>query len=166
MRTENSGATVAMLYWEDFAAGQVAEYGPYEVSAGEIKAFAAEFDPQPMHLDEAAARATMVGGLCASGWHTCAIMMRIIADGFIVESSSMGGTGCGEVKWLAPVRPGDRLRVRTEVIDKRPSRSRPEMGFVNFRFDMFNAADVRVMTLTPHLMFGRRSPPRDGKVAA
>jgi acyl dehydratase len=144
------------LHWEDFTAGQVAEYGPREVSAEEIKAFAAEFDPQPMHLDEEAARKTMVGGLCASGWHTCAIMMRIISDGFILDSSSMGGLGCGEVKWLAPVRPGDRLRVRTEVLDRRPSTSRPDMGFVNFRFDMLNADGVRVMTLTPHLMFGRR----------
>ena len=153
------------LHWEDFAAGQTAEYGAYEVTADEIKEFAAEFDPQPMHLDEEAARASMVGGLCASGWHTCAIMMRIIADGFIVDSSSLGGTGCGEVKWLAPVRPGDRLHVRTHVIDTRVSKSRPDMGFVNFRFDMLNAEGVRVMTLTPHLMFGRR-PPAPGEKAA
>jgi acyl dehydratase len=147
---------VPKLHWEDFTAGQVAEYGPLEVSAEEIKAFAAEFDPQPMHLDEEAARATLVGGLCASGWHSCAILMRIIADGFILDSSSMGGTGCGEIKWLAPVRPGDRLRVRAHVLDTRASASRPDMGFVNFRFDMLNADGVRVMTLTPHLMFGRR----------
>ena len=153
------------LHWEDFAAGQTADYGAYEVTADEIKEFAAEFDPQPMHLDEEAARASMVGGLCASGWHTCAIMMRIIADGFIVDSSSLGGTGCGEVKWLAPVRPGDRLHVRTHVIDTRVSKSRPDMGFVNFRFDMLNAEGVRVMTLTPHLMFGRR-PPEAGEKAA
>jgi len=156
---------VPKLHWEDFAAGQTAEYGAYEVTADEIKEFAAEFDPQPMHLDEEAARASMVGGLCASGWHTCAIMMRIIADGFIVDSSSLGGTGCGEVKWLAPVRPGDRLHVRTYVIDTRVSKSRPDMGFVNFRFDMLNAEGVRVMTLTPHLMFGRR-PPAPGEKAA
>jgi acyl dehydratase len=147
---------VPKLHWEDFTAGDVAEYGPQEVSAEEIKAFAAEFDPQPMHLDEEAGRASMVGGLCASGWHTCAIMMRIVADGFILDSSSMGGTGCGEVKWLAPVRPGDRLRVRTQVLGRKPSTNRPDMGFVDFRFDVLNADDVRVMTLTPHLMFGRR----------
>ena len=146
------------LHWEDFTAGEVAEYGPQEVTAEDIKAFAVEFDPQPMHVDEEAARSTFMGGLCASGWHTCAIMMRIIADGFILDSSSMGGTGCGEVRWLAPVRPGDRLRVRAHVLDKRPSASRPGMGFVNFRFDMLNADDVCVMTLTPHLMFGRRQP--------
>jgi len=164
------GSAVAKLYWEDFTAGQTVEYGSYEVTAEEIKAFAAEFDPQPMHLDEEAARASMMGGLCASGWHSCAIMMRIIADGFVLESSSMGATGCGEVKWLAPVRPGDRLRVRMHVIDKRASKSRPEMGFVNARLDMLNADDVRVMTLTPHFMLGRRSPSagaaaRDGEKA-
>jgi len=152
------GSAVPKLYWEDFAPGQATEYGPYEVTAEEIKAFAAEFDPQPMHLDEEAARASMVGGLCASGWHSCAIMMRIIADGFVLDSASMGATGCGEVKWLAPVRPGDRLRVRMQVIDKRASNSRPEMGFVNARLDMLNADDVRVMTLTPHFILGRRSP--------
>jgi acyl dehydratase len=146
------------LHWEDFTAGQVAEYGPQTVTAEEIKAFAAEFDPQPMHLDEEAARQSLVGGLCASGWHTCAIMMRIVADGFILDSSSMGATGCEEIKWLAPVRPGDRLRVRMEVLATRASASRPDMGFVNARLDMLNAAGVRVMTLTPHLMFGRRPP--------
>jgi acyl dehydratase len=146
------------LHWEDFTAGQVAEYGPQTVTAEDIKAFAAEFDPQPMHLDEEAARQSLVGGLCASGWHTCAIMMRIVADGFILDSSSMGATGCEEIKWLAPVRPGDRLCVRMEVLATRASASRPDMGFVNARLDMLNADGVRVMTLTPHLMFGRRSP--------
>ena len=96
---------VPKFHWEDFTVGQTAEYGPLDVTADEIKAFAAEFDPQPMHLDEEAARASMVGGLCASGWHTCAMMMRIIADGFVLESASMGASGCDEVKWLAPVRP-------------------------------------------------------------
>ena len=145
------------LHWEDFTPGQVAEYGPLEVTAEEIKAFAAEFDPQPMHLDEEAARKSFVGGLCASGWHSCAILMRIVADGFILDSSSMGATGCPEVKWLAPVRPGDRLRVRVEVLDTRASRSRADLGFVDARFDMLNAKDVPVMTLTSHLMFGRRT---------
>src|SRR6195256_6754788 len=117
------------LHWEDFTAGQVAEYGPQTVTAEEIKAFAAEFDPQPMHLDEEAARQSLVGGLCASGWHTCAIMMRIVADGFILDSSSIGATGCEEIKWLAPVRPGDRLRVRMEVLATRASARRPDKGF-------------------------------------
>ncbi|HEY1546137.1 MAG TPA: MaoC family dehydratase [Xanthobacteraceae bacterium] len=143
-------------YWEDFAPGHVAEYGTYEVTAEEIKAFAAEFDPQPMHLDEEAARASIVGGLCASGWHSCAIMMRIIADGFVLDSASMGATGCPEIKWIAPVRPGDRLRVRVQVLDTRVSKTRPGMGFVNARFDMLNAADVPVMAVTTNMMLERR----------
>jgi acyl dehydratase len=147
---------VPRLYWEDFTVGQTVDYGPRLVTAEEIKAFAAEFDPQPMHLDEGAARATMVGGLCASGWHTCSIMMRIIADGFIVDSSSMGAGGVEEVKWLAPVRPGDLLTVRASVLEKRVSNRRPEMGFVKFSFDVLNAAGVRVMALTTPLIFGRR----------
>jgi len=147
---------VPKLYWEDFSVGQVADYGPRLVTAEEIKAFAAEFDPQPMHLDEEAARSTMIGELCASGWHTCSIMMRMIADGFILDSSSMGAGGVEEVKWLAPVRPGDLLTVRASVLEKRASNSRPEMGFVKFSFDVLNAAGVRVMALTTPLIFGRR----------
>jgi acyl dehydratase len=147
---------VSKLYWEDFSAGQVADYGPRRVTAEEIKAFAAEFDPQPMHLDEEAARASMIGGLCASGWHTCSIMMRMIVDGFIFDSASMGGLSVDEVKWLVPVRPGDLLSVRASVLETRASNSRPDRGFVKFCFDVFNDAGARVMTLTTLLMFGRR----------
>jgi acyl dehydratase len=153
---------VPRLFWEDFIVGQVVEHGPHLVTAEEIKAFAAEFDPQPMHLDEEAARATMMGGLCASGWHSCAILMRIIADGFILDSSSMGGPGCEEIKWLAPVRPGDRLNVRASVLDARLSKSRREMGIVKFRLEMFNAAGTQVMTITTNLMFGRRTAELEG----
>jgi len=147
---------VPRLHWEDFAVGHVAEYGPRRVTAAEIKAFAAEFDPQPMHLDEEAARASMMGGLCALGWHSCALMMRIIADGFVLDSASLGAPGCDEVKWLAPVRPDDLLRVRATVLATRPSKSRRDLGFVNFRFDLLNAAGTPVMRLTTHMMFRRR----------
>jgi acyl dehydratase len=149
---------VPKLYWEDFAPGSVAEYGAREVTRDEIIAFAVEFDPQPFHLDEDAARTSMFRGLAASGWHTCSLLMRIIADGFVVNSSSMGSPGVDEVKWLAPVRPGDRLRVRTTVLESRASRSWPEMGLVKFLFEMFNQADVAVMSLTTTSMFGRRAP--------
>ena len=94
------------LYFEDFQPGAVNEYGPRLVSREEIIAFAAEFDPQPMHLDEEAARASMLGGLAASGWHTCCMMMRMVADGFVLNSASMGAPGIDEVRWLAPLRPG------------------------------------------------------------
>jgi acyl dehydratase len=144
------------LHWEDFVAGDVATYGPRLVTREEIVAFAAEFDPQPMHLDEDAARASMLGGLCASGWHTCSLLMRMISDGFLVDSTFMGGTGVDEVRWLGPVRPGDHLIVRATVLETRPSGSRPDLGFARILFEMFNAAEQRLMTMTPNMMFGRR----------
>jgi acyl dehydratase len=147
--------TAAKRYWEDFIVGVVTEYGPHLVTAEEITAFADEFDPQPMHRDETAARATVMGGLCASGWHTCCLMMRMIADGFILRSSSMGTNGIDEIKWLVPVRPGDRLTVRAHVLDRRASRSRPEMGLVTFLFEVVTGTGTCVMTLTASLMFGR-----------
>jgi acyl dehydratase len=149
---------VAKLYFEDFKAGDVAEYGDKLVTVEEIKEFAAEFDPQPMHLDEEAAKKTMMGGLCASGWHTCGIMMRIVADGFILNSSSMGAPGLDEIRWLAPVRPGDRLRVKAKVLETREPKSRPDFGFVRIHYDVVNDKDVVVMTSTGNMMFARRTP--------
>jgi len=143
-------------YFEDFVQGSVAEYGPRVVTSEDIIAFATEFDPQPFHIDEQAAKATMFGGLAASGWHNCALLMRIISDGFILGSSFMGSPGVEEVRWLAPVRPGDRLRVRATVLETRASGTRPDLGFVKFLFEMFNASDVCLMTLTARLMFARR----------
>jgi acyl dehydratase len=146
------------LYWEDFHAGAVAVYGPRLVTREEIVAFAAEFDPQPMHLDEVAASATMLGGLGASGWHTCCLLMRMIADGFILDSSSMGGPGIDDVRWLSPLRPGTRIRVRSTVLDTRASKSRPEMGLVKFLFEVLDDGDKTLTTLSTSLMFGRRQP--------
>lgn len=151
------------LYWEDFVPGRVIEYGPRHVSRDEILAFAAEFDPQPFHLDEAAAQNSMLGGLCASGWHSCCILMRMSADGFVLNSSSMGAPGIDEVRWLAPIRPGDDLTLRATVLAKRPSGSRPDMGFVNVLLELYNASGKAVMSLKAPLMFGRRTP---GEVSA
>lgn len=148
---------MAKRYFEDFEVGHVAEYGDVAVSADDIKAFAAEFDPQPMHLDEEAAKKTIVGGLCASGWHTCSLMMRIVFDGFISSSSSMGAPGFEEIRWLAPVRPGDRLRVRVKVLEKREPKSRPDFGFVRMKFEVLNQAGV-AMVATANVMFGCRTP--------
>ena len=148
------------LYWEDFVAGGVAEYGPRLVTRDEIVAFAAEFDPQPMHLDEEAARATMLGGLAASGWHSCVLQMRMIADGFVLASASMGSPGVEEVRWRAPVRPGDRLTVRSTVLETRASNSRPGMGLIKFQFDMLNQSGTCVMTSVSTMMIGRRPPDR------
>ena len=150
---------VPRLYFEDFAVGSVAEYGPRLVTREEIIAFAAEFDPQPFHLDEEAARGSMLGGLAASGWHTCSILMRMIYDGFLFESASMGSPGVDEVRWLAPVRPGDRLTIRRTVSDARVSKSRPEAGFVSFLFEVLDQAGRTVMTLKTPLMIARRGAP-------
>jgi len=146
------------LYWEDFVSGSVVEYGPRHITREEILAFAAEFDPQPFHLDEAAARATMLGGLCASGWHSCCILMRMMADGFVLNSSSMGAPGVDEVLWLLPIRPGDDLTLRATVLSARASNSRSDTGFVNVQLELYNAAQERVISLKAPLMFGRRTP--------
>jgi len=143
-------------YWEDFKPGAVAIYGPRLVTREEIVAFAAEFDPQPMHLDEAAASATLLGGLAASGWHVSSLIMRMMADGFIVDSSSMGGPGVEEMRWLMPLRPGTQIRLRATVLESRPSKGRPEMGLAKFRYEMLDDADNAIATMVATAMFGRR----------
>ena len=148
---------MSKLFWEDFAKGNVAEYGPRLVTREETIAFAQQFDPQPIHLDEEAARASMLGGLSASGWHTCALAMRMIADGFVLNAASMGSPGVDEVRWHTPLRPGDSITLRATVLDTRASRSRPEMGFVAFRFELVNQSGTAVMTMTSSIMLGRRA---------
>ena len=143
-------------HWEDFKPGDVAVYGPRLVTREEIVAFAAEFDPQPMHLDEAAASATLLGGLAASGWHVSSLVMRMMADGFIVDSSSMGGPGVDEMRWLKPLRPGTQIRLRATVMESRASKSRPEMGLTKFRYELLDEAGEVVATMVATAMFGRR----------
>ena len=145
-------------YFEDFSPDWVAEYGPRRVTCEEIISFAAQFDPQPMHLDEEAARHTMLGGLAASGWHTCCIMMRMIADGLLLDTASMGAPGIDEVKWLRPVRPGDSLTVRGRVQGARASQSKPDRGFVNLFWEVVNDRGEKVMTLICPQMVQRRHP--------
>jgi acyl dehydratase len=147
---------VSTLYFEDFKLGPFAEYGPRLITREEIIAFAAEFDPQPMHLDEDAARETMLGGLSASGWHTCGLMMRMMCDGFLLKSSSMGANAIEEVKWLKPVRPDDQLTLRLTVLETRASRTRPEMGFVTMLMEMRNQTGTCVMSLQSPLIMGTR----------
>ena len=145
-------------HWEDFTPGAVAVYGPRLVTREEIVAFAAEFDPQPMHLDEAAAANTLLGGLGASGWHTCCLLMRMITEGFLLDSASMGAPGVDEVRWLKPLRPGAQIRVRATVVDKRASNSRPEMGFVKFLCEVLDEKDTVLTTLVSSMMMVRREP--------
>ena len=146
------------LHWEDFPPGHVAVYGPRLVTREEIIAFAAEFDPQPMHLDEVAAAGTMLGGLGASGWHTCCLMMRLIADGFLLHAASEGSPGIDEMRWLKPLRPGTEIRVRATALESRPSNSRPERGFVKFSFEVIDAQDAVIADLTCTQMIKRREP--------
>ena len=147
---------MSQLHWEDFTPGRVFEHGPRRLPRDEMIAFAAEFDPQPMHLDEAAARATMLGGLAASGWYACCILMRMTVDAFVGNSASMGAPGVDEVRWLRPIRPDDELTLRATVLETRASKSRPDMGFVRFEFELFNAKAERVMVLITSLMLERR----------
>ena len=144
-------------HWEDFTPGSVFESEPRRVTREEIVEFAAAFDPQPMHLDEEAARASMLGSLAASGWHSCCLLMRMLSDDFITQSYFMGAPGIEEVRWLKPLRPGERIRARATVLESRPSRSRPRVGFVKFLFELVDSSGERLMTLTVSPMFARRT---------
>jgi acyl dehydratase len=136
------------LHYEDFAPGQTIELGGYHVSAEEIVGFASQFDPQPIHLDEAAGRASILGGLCASGWHVCSIIMRLMVDGFLGKSASMGSSGVEEVKWLKPVYAGETVRGRFTVTAKRISAKRPEMGILSMRVDLLGEDDALKCQMT------------------
>jgi len=148
---------MSRIYFEDFVPGTTETYGPRTVTREEIIAFATEFDPQLMHVDEEAAKKTMLGGLSASGWHTCAIMMRLLCDGLVSRSSSMGAPGVDEVKWLKPVRPGDALSARVTILGKREPKSRPDMGFVQMRCDLLNQHGEVVLEATYPGMFAKRN---------
>jgi acyl dehydratase len=149
-------STTGILHFEDFHEGQTFAFGDCLVSADEIRSFAAEFDPQIFHLDEAAALASPLKGLAASGWHTASLGMRMIFDGFLQRSVSLGSPGVDELCWLLPVRPGDRLRMTGRVTTARRSRSRPDMGIVGFEFAILNQSDACVMTQSNAIMFGCR----------
>ena len=146
---------MAKLYFEDFSVGAVAEYGDMPVTAQDIKEFAAEFDPQPMHLDEAAAARSMLKGLSGSGWHLCSVMMRLLFDGFIGRTASLGSPGVSEVRWLAPLRPGDDLTLDVDVTEARVSRSRPETGIVTFKCTARNAAGQALCEMTSPIIVRR-----------
>jgi acyl dehydratase len=147
---------MALLYFEDFPPGEIIRYGDMEVSAARIVAFAEQFDPQPFHLDEAAARDTVAGGLIASGWHTAAMLLRMSCDHFLNRSASQGAPGVAEVNWLKPVRPGDRLSVRRTTIGVRPSKSKPELGIIDFSFEVLNQLGEVVMNQKNVLLIRRR----------
>ena len=145
-----------LLYFDDLAVGDTFTSGTHEVTVDDIKQFAREFDPQPFHLDEEAARQSMFGGLAASGWHTAAITMRLLVTGGPRLANGILGAG-GEIEWKVPTRPGDVLRVDSEVVELVPSRSRPDRGVVVLRSRTVNQRGEVVQTLTAKLMVARRA---------
>lgn len=148
----------AKIFWEDLPVGKVIDLGSRTVSREEIIEFAKLYDPQPFHTDEEAAKKSIYGGLIASGWHTCAMMMRLLYDGVLQQSASLGSPGVDTVRWLKPVRPGDSLRARMTVIEARASASKPDRGIIKSRWEVLNQRDEVVMTMEGMGMYGRRSP--------
>lgn len=143
-------------YWEDFPVGKVSEFGRMTVSAEEIIEFAGKFDPQPFHLSEEGGKNSLFGGLCASGWHTCAMAMRMMCDGYILESASLGSPGLENIRWLKPVRPGDTLHVRSVVLEARPMDSKPHVGLLRVRTEVLNQNNEEVMQMEGYGMYRRR----------
>ena len=146
----------ARLYLDDFVVGQLFRSGRPRVSEADIKAYARQFDPQPFHLDDAAAKATLFGGLAASGWHTMALTMRLLVDGGAPIAGGIIGAGADELRWPRPVRPGDELTVESEVLEIRPSRSRPQQGMMRMRSTTFNQNGEPVQTFVANLVVPRR----------
>jgi acyl dehydratase len=149
-------AQTAPLYFEDLAPGQTFESGTVRVDPIRLKEFAAEFDPQPFHLDEQAAGASLFKGLVASGWHTAALTMRLLVDGDLKLAGGLLGAGVEELSWPHPVRPGDTLRVVSEVLEIRPSKSRPDRGMVRVRSTTLNQDEEPVMIQVARLIVPRR----------
>jgi len=143
-------------YFEDFIPGSVIPLGQRTVTEEEIIHFAQQFDPQSFHVDKEAAKASIFGGVIASGWHTCSMIMRMVVDGFIADSSSMGSPGVDEVRWILPVRPGDTLTVSAETVSVKPSSSKPDRGVVNTVWKAVNQNGQLVCTINGMGMFGRR----------
>src|SRR2546428_1127981 len=145
-----------MRHLEDFTVGQKFGSGRITVEPERIKSFAAEFDPQPFHLDDAAARDTIFRGLAASGWHTAAITMRLLVESDVKPAGGIVGAGFDEFRWPKPVRPGDELRIETEVLEVRPSKSRPDQGMIKLRTTTLNQNGEPVQISVGNLVVPRR----------
>jgi acyl dehydratase len=144
------------LYLEDLAAGQTFRSSTVTVEPERVKAFAAEFDPQPFHLDELAASASLFGGLVASGWHTAALTMKLLAEGELRLVGGLIGVGIEELRWPRPVRPGDVLRIESEVLEVRPSKSQPHRGIVKVRTTTLNQDGQPVLVQVANMIVPRR----------
>jgi acyl dehydratase len=150
-------------YLEDFELGETLELGSFHVTREEILEFARRYDPQPFHVDEAAARQSIYGGLIASGWHTTAMLMRLLVDG-MAGVNGMGSPGTDEIRWLKPVRPGDTLTARAVILDVVPSRSKPDRGHMRAAYQVFNQKGEKVMTMISRGIYARR-PESGGTVS-
>jgi acyl dehydratase len=147
-----------LFHFEDFTVGESWDLGTYRVTAEEIKGFAREFDPQFFHLDEDRAKSSVLGGLSASGWHTCGILMRLMVDGYLGRTAGMGSPGIDEVKWLKPVYAGETLTGRMTVLAKRQSKSRPEMGLITMRWEARSAEGEGKIDMTGINLVRVRAP--------
>jgi acyl dehydratase len=143
-------------YFEDFEAGMSIPVGSVTVSEAEIVEFATRFDPQPFHIDSDAAEKSLYGGIIASGWHTCGMIMRLMVDNMLRDSSSMGSPGLEQIRWIKPVRGGDTLTVTSTVMEVRPSTSKPDRGVVLTQWEARNQHGELVTTIQGMGMFGRR----------
>jgi acyl dehydratase len=146
-----------MIYFEDMEVGAETDFGSYEVTREEVLEFARKYDPQPFHVDDEAAAKTHFGRLCASGWHTAAMVMAVIARHVVAdEQAGLGSPGIDELRWLKPVYPGDTLHVRGKILDKRESRSKPEIGSFRTQTTVTNQNGETVMTFTSIVLIRRR----------
>ena len=144
-------------YWEDFTPGRTFEHGARSLSEADIVRFASEWDPQRYHTDPQAAKETPFGGLIASGWQSCVVLMRLMCDAYLNESSCVGSPGIDEIRFLRPVRPGDSLRLRSTVIEASPSRSKPGRGSVLFRWELLNQGGDVVLSMLGRQLYLRRA---------
>ena len=150
----------APVYFDDFTPGMVREFGRYRVTADEIVDFASKYDPQPFHVDPDAAKASIYGGLIASGWMTCAVAMRMACDDFVLKAASMGSPGVDQIRWKLPVRPDDVLRMRVTILETRGSQSKPDRGILRSLWELINQRDEVVMTCEGMGIYRRRPAER------
>ena len=149
---------MSMHYLEDFAPGQKYATASLRVTPEDIKAFAKQFDPQPFHLDDDAAKTSFFGGLAASGWHTAALTMKLLVTGELAPAGGIIGAGFEEFRWPRPVRPGDELHVESEILEVRPSKSRPTQGLIKVKTTTFNQDGEAVQVFVGSLVVPRRDP--------
>ena len=150
--------TEPLLHWEDLVVGEVRALGQVTPTREETVAFASQFDPQPFHLNDEAARQSVFGALSASGWHTCGMAMRLMVTNFLCRTTSLGSPGLETLRWPKPVYPGDTLRLQLTLSDKKPMRNHPGVGMVRTVWEMFNQHDEKVLHMEGWAMFRRRTP--------